>query len=84
MLRTKKSLTVQLNSSPVRKIVLYTNVCIELCSVGIVGRSGIFLCYSLNLTRLHSSRMRTARALTISPSMLCARGEGGLVGGCLV
>ena len=26
-------------------------------------------------TRLHSSRMRTARALTVSPSMLC--GEGG-------
>ena len=26
------------------------------------------------LTRLHSSRMRTARALTISPSMLCAVG----------
>ena len=25
-------------------------------------------------TRLHSSRMRTARALTVSPSMLCAGG----------
>ena len=25
-------------------------------------------------TRLHSSRMRTACALTVSPSMLCARG----------
>ena len=33
-------------------------------------------------TRLHSSRMRTARALTVSPSMLCARGcllRGGLL-----
>ena len=29
-----------------------------------------------NTTRLHSSRMRTARALTVSPDMLCA-GEGG-------
>ena len=29
--------------------------------------------------RLHSSRMRTARALTVSPSMLC--GEGGLLPG---
>ena len=29
------------------------------------------------VTRLHSSRMPTARALTVSPSMLCA-------GGCLV
>ena len=31
-------------------------------------------------TRLHSSRMRTARALTISPSMLCAGGvySGGV------
>ena len=26
---------------------------------------------------MHSSRMRTARALTVSPSMLCA-GEGGV------
>ena len=42
-------------------------------------------------TRLHSSRMRTARALTVSPSMLCAGwglvrwvwGVAGL-GGCLV
>ena len=34
-------------------------------------------------TRLHSSRMRTAHSLTVSPSMLCSR--GGLVrGGCLV
>ena len=31
----------------------------------------------LRYTRLHSSRMRTARTLTVSPSMLCA-------GGCLV
>ena len=31
-------------------------------------------------TRLHSSRMRTARALTVSPSMLCA-GGGLLLGG---
>ena len=90
VLRTKKSLTVQLNSRPVRKIELYTNVCIELCSVGIVGRSGFFVCYSLNLTRFHSSRMRTVRALTISPSMLCTRGEGGSgqgfawSGGCLL
>ena len=44
-------------------------------------------------TRLHSSRMRTARALTVSPSMLCAGGvpPGGvllwgglLLGGCLL
>ena len=28
------------------------------------------------LTRLHSSRMRTARALTVSPSMLCGGGGG--------
>ena len=40
-------------------------------------------------TRLHSSRMRTARALTVSPSMLCtvgvpcSRGVPG-PGGCLV
>ena len=42
-----------------------------------------FLCVLLKLlqkhswTRLHSSRMRTARVLTVSPSMLCA-------GGCMV
>ena len=38
-------------------------------------------------TRLHSSRMRTARALTISPSMLCAGGSTRGVftlGGCLL
>ena len=46
-------------------------------------------------TRLHSSRMRTARVLTVSPSMLCAGGvsaprggvcSGGctLSGGCLL
>ena len=35
------------------------------------------------VTRLHSSRMRTARALIISPSMLCAGGVPGL-GVCLV
>ena len=33
-------------------------------------------------TRLHSSRMRTARSLTVSPSMLCS--GGALSGGCLV
>ena len=32
-------------------------------------------------TRLHSSRMRTARALTVSPSMLCAGGVPGPGGG---
>ena len=32
-------------------------------------------------TRLHSSRMRTARSLTVSPSMLCSWGVGGLVRG---
>ena len=32
-------------------------------------------------TRLHSSRMRTARSLTVSPSMLCARGGCLLLGG---
>ena len=57
MLRAKKSLTVQLNSSPVRKIELYTNVCIELCSVGIVGRSGIFLCYSSNSMKINHPQM---------------------------
>ena len=30
------------------------------------------------LTRLHSSRMRTARSLTVYPSMLCSGGGGGL------
>ena len=45
------------------------------------------LCEHLNhlKTRLHSSRMHTARALTVSPSMLCA--EGGVLsprGGSLV
>ena len=29
------------------------------------------LAFSYCLTRLHSSRMRTARSLTVSPSMLC-------------
>ena len=32
---------------------------------------------------LHSSRMRTAHALTVSPSMLCA-GGGAWSGGCLL
>ena len=32
-------------------------------------------------TRLHSSRMRTARAFTASPSMLCTRGVCLLLGG---
>ena len=34
-------------------------------------------------TRLHSSRMRTARALAVSPSMLCAGGVSA-PGGCLL
>ena len=36
---------------------------------------------STETTRLHSSRMRTARALTVSPSMLCVGGSalGGRV-----
>ena len=45
----------------------------------------------MSSTRLHSSRMRTARALTVSPSMLCGGGgvsaPGGrclLPGGCLL
>ena len=40
---------------------------------------------------MHSSRMRTARALTVSPSMLCAGGVSapggrglGLLWGCLL
>ena len=33
-------------------------------------------------TRLHSSRMRTARALTVSNSMLCAEGVYLVPGGC--
>ena len=36
------------------------------------------------LTRLHSSRMRTARALTVSPSMLCAGGGVSAPRGYLV
>ena len=32
--------------------------------------------YNTILTRLHSSRMRTARALTVSPSMLAGGGGG--------
>ena len=28
------------------------------------------------ITRLHSSRMRTGRLLTVSPSMFCSRGRG--------
>ena len=39
------------------------------------------------ITKLHSSRMRTPRALTVSPSMLCSVGEfwsGGICsGGCI-
>ena len=34
-----------------------------------------------NTTRLHSSRMRTARSLTVSPSMLCSGGVPGPGGG---
>ena len=41
------------------------------------------LCPENILTRLHSSRMRTARTLTISPSMLCTRGGGATSQGCL-
>ena len=38
----------------------------------------------LKSTRLHSSRMRTACALTVSPSMLCARGcVKSAPGGCV-
>ena len=33
-------------------------------------------CAEVILTRLHSSRMLTARALTVSPSMLCTGGWG--------
>ena len=40
--------------------------------------------HSQRVTRLHSSRMRAARALTVSPSMLCG-GEGVCSGeGCLL
>ena len=39
------------------------------------------LCANICGTRLHSSRMRTARALTVSPSMLCVRGGVCLVPG---
>ena len=37
-------------------------------------------------TRLHSSRMHTARLLTVFPSMHCTGGGGGVSapGGCLV
>ena len=35
-------------------------------------------CNKIRITRLHSNRMRTGRALTVSPSMFCAGG------GCMV
>ena len=38
----------------------------------------------VNATRLHSSRMHTARTLTISHSILCARGLSASWGVCLV
>ena len=38
---------------------------------------------TISQTRLHSSRMRTAHALTVSPSMLCAWGMSA-PGGCLL
>ena len=40
-----------------------------------------FTLRSILTTRLHSSRMRTARVLTVSPSMLCT--GGCLLGGCI-
>ena len=33
------------------------------------------------ITRLHSSRMRTGRLLSVSPSMFCSRGRGACLGG---
>ena len=38
--------------------------------------------YPIIHTRLHSSRMRTARTLTVSPSMLCSAGGGTWFWGC--
>ena len=57
-------------------------------SMGVVTVSAT-VCILTDITRLHSSRMRTARALTISPSTLCAGvmpglGVPGLGGGCMV
>ena len=40
-------------------------------------------CTRVLYTRLHSSRMRTAHTLTVSPSMLCAGGVSA-PGGCLL
>ena len=37
-----------------------------------------------SITRMHSSRMRTARSLTVSPNMLWSGGEVPGPGGCLV
>ena len=34
-------------------------------------------CWNISITRLHSSKMHTARLLTVSPSMHCARGVPG-------
>ena len=38
---------------------------------------------NMEKTRLHSSRMRTARTLTVSPSMLCSMGGAWSWGGLL-
>ena len=47
--------------------------------------TGLYACNCIFLgTRLHSSKMRTARALTVSPSMLCRRGVPGPRGVYLV
>ena len=54
------------------------------CGFMIIVRRGIRL---IIVTRLHSSRMRTARALTVSPSMLCGCGcllPGGEGGDCSI
>ena len=37
---------------------------------------------SVTCTRMHSSRMRTARTLTVSPSTLCSGGLCLVLGGC--
>ena len=54
-----------------------------LCINAFKGMKQFYVHKLIRKTRLHSSRMRTARALTVSLSLLCA-GDCAWSGGCLL
>ena len=74
--RKRPKLIVEAYMPWIKRVLHCTTLCIVRFIDGLICWRCRFLDFNIFNTRLHSSRMRTAHSLTISPSMLCLGGGG--------